>query len=207
MKLYGTPPTRALRVLWLLRELDIECEIVTVDMGIPTLDRAKIPMTGDGDAQHETVHGFDAAAVSMGNPHIVLFVPKLERVPFETAGPAIEGDITLFPLRTNVYGALGPNDLANSMVSPYEMTAPKLLARRGYQSALFGKFHLGLQGNNPAGIAMVSALGWNYFAGYLDETGDPSSIDTSAGGVAPPGTWSCGFVTGASSENRPRSRA
>jgi hypothetical protein len=102
-----------------------------------------------------------------------------------------------YPLRTNVYGALGPNDLANSMVSPFETTAPKLLAQRGYQSALFGKFHLGLQGNNPAGIAMVSALGWNYFAGYLDETGDPSSIDTSAGGVAPPGTWSCGFVPGA----------
>ncbi|HEY0340785.1 MAG TPA: sulfatase-like hydrolase/transferase, partial [Steroidobacteraceae bacterium] len=36
------------------------------------------------------------------------------------------------PVRTNVYGALGPNDLANSQVSPYEMTAPKLLAQRGY---------------------------------------------------------------------------
>jgi hypothetical protein len=29
-----------------------------------------------------------------------------------------------FPLRTNVYGALGPSDLANSQVSPYEMTLP-----------------------------------------------------------------------------------
>ena len=58
-----------------------------------------------------------------------------------------------FPLRTNVYGALGPNDLANSMVSPFEMTTPKLLATQGYESALFGKFHLGLQGHNPAGYA------------------------------------------------------
>ncbi len=101
------------------------------------------------------------------------------------------------PVRTNVYGALGPNDLANSQVSPYEMTVPKLLGRRGYQSALFGKFHLGLQGNNPDGYAMPSALGWDYFSGWLDETGDPSSIDTTAGGVAPDGTWSCGFVPGA----------
>ncbi|MBI1813492.1 MAG: sulfatase-like hydrolase/transferase [Deltaproteobacteria bacterium] len=101
-----------------------------------------------------------------------------------------------FPLRTNVLGALGPNDLANSMVSPYEMTTPKLLAQRGYDSALFGKFHLGLQGHNPAGYGMPHDLGWNYFAGWLDETGDPSSIDTTAGGVAPPGTWSCGFVRG-----------
>jgi hypothetical protein len=99
-----------------------------------------------------------------------------------------------FPVRTNVYGALGPNDLANSHVSPYETTAPKLLAQRGYQSGLFGKFHLGLQGHNPAGYAMPHELGWNYFEGWLDATGDPSSIDKTAGGVAVPGTWSCGFV-------------
>jgi len=102
-----------------------------------------------------------------------------------------------FPVRTNVYGALGPMDLANSMVSPYEMTTPKLLAKSGYRSALFGKFHLALQGNNSAGLAMPHSLGWDYFFGWLDETGDPSSIDTTAGGVAPPGSWSCGFVRGA----------
>lgn len=34
MKLYGTPPTRALRALWLINELEIDCEIVTVDMGV-----------------------------------------------------------------------------------------------------------------------------------------------------------------------------
>ncbi|WP_258045577.1 glutathione S-transferase family protein [Mesorhizobium sp. NBSH29] len=33
MKLYGTPPTRALRAMWLLNELEIDCEIVTVNMG------------------------------------------------------------------------------------------------------------------------------------------------------------------------------
>jgi arylsulfatase A-like enzyme len=64
-----------------------------------------------------------------------------------------------FPFRTNVLGALGPDDLANSMVSPYEMTTPKLLARRGYEGALFGKFHLALQANNPAGLAMPHNLG------------------------------------------------
>jgi arylsulfatase A-like enzyme len=103
-----------------------------------------------------------------------------------------------FPLRTNVFGALGPDDLANSMVSPYEMTVPKLLRKRGYHSALFGKFHLGLQGNSPFQYAMPASLGWNYFSGWLDETGDPSSIDTTAGGVAAGGkSYSCGFVPGA----------
>lgn len=32
MKLYGTPPTRATRPIWLLNELDIECEIVPLDI-------------------------------------------------------------------------------------------------------------------------------------------------------------------------------
>ncbi|MDX2165423.1 MAG: sulfatase-like hydrolase/transferase [Deltaproteobacteria bacterium] len=102
-----------------------------------------------------------------------------------------------WPLRTNVKGALGEDDLANSMVSPYEVTVPKLLKAQGYESALFGKFHIALQGNDPYGYAMVHARGWDYFAGWMDPTGDPSSIDTTAGGVAPTGTWKCGFVPGA----------
>lgn len=32
MKLYGTPPTRALRVIWLLNELKLEYELVPVDL-------------------------------------------------------------------------------------------------------------------------------------------------------------------------------
>jgi glutathione S-transferase len=58
MKLYGTPPTRALRVLWLLNELDIDCETITVNMGAgehrgPALLRlnpaGKLPVLVDGD--------------------------------------------------------------------------------------------------------------------------------------------------------------
>jgi hypothetical protein len=80
------------------------------------------------------------------------------------------------------------------MVNPNETTLPKLLKQRGYKNALFGKFHLGIQGNDPYGYGMVHALGFDYFDGWLDATGDPSSIDHTAGGVAPAGTWSCGFV-------------
>ena len=101
-----------------------------------------------------------------------------------------------FPMRSNVLGALGPDDLANSMVSPFDITVPKLLKQRDYHSGLFGKFHLGLQGNNPYGLGMPHSLGWDYLWGWLDETGDPSSIDATAGGVAAAGTYSCGFVPG-----------
>ena len=57
---------------------------------------------------------------------------------------------------------------------------------------------MGIQSNNPYGYGMVRAFGWDYFDGWLDVTGDPSSIDQTAGGVAAPGTWSCGFVRDAS---------
>jgi hypothetical protein len=106
-----------------------------------------------------------------------------------------------FPLRTNVKAALGPNDLANSMTSPYAMTIPKLLAGQDYESALIGRFHIALSGLNPAGYGIVHDLGWDYYAGWLDTSGDPSSIDTTAGGIAEEGTYSCGFVPGANRAN------
>lgn len=98
-----------------------------------------------------------------------------------------------YPFRTNVLTAIGSDDLANYMVNPNEVTLPRLLKPRGYKSALFGKFHLGVQANDPFGYAMVAALGFDYFDGWLDATGDPSSIDTTAGGLTS-GPWSCGFV-------------
>ena len=104
-----------------------------------------------------------------------------------------------YPLRTHVMTALGTDDLANYMVNPSEMTLPDLLHTVGYKSALFGKFHMGIQTNNPYGTGMVhKTLGFDYFEGWLDVTGDPSSIDTTAGMGAAEGTYSCGFVPDAS---------
>ena len=57
MKLYGTPPTRALRVIWLLNELGLEYEMLPVDVlqgenqqqDFLTLNpAAKIPVLVDG---------------------------------------------------------------------------------------------------------------------------------------------------------------
>jgi diaminopimelate epimerase len=59
---------------------------VTVDMGPPGLDRKAIPMTGEPAArfvgQPMDVDGrtYTATAVSMGNPHCVLFLPVGEGV-------------------------------------------------------------------------------------------------------------------------------
>ena len=101
----------------------------------------------------------------------------------------------LYPMRTNVLQAIGPDDLANSHVSPFVMTVPKVLAAAGYESGMFGKYHMGGPENNPAGIAAPAALGWEYFYGW---GGLPAAIDPTAGGVAPEGvSYSCGFVPSA----------
>jgi len=97
-----------------------------------------------------------------------------------------------FPLRTNINAALGPYDLANAQLSPFEMTTPKLLKQAGYENAMFGKFHLAGPDNNQAGNNTPFQLGWDYFYGWI--RGGPASLDTTAGGLAAKGTYSCGFV-------------
>lgn len=97
-----------------------------------------------------------------------------------------------YPLRNNILQAIGPNDLANSQLGPFEVTAPKMLADAGYESAMFGKFHLAGPEHNQAEHATPTDLGWDDFYGWLG--GLPGSIDTTAGGVGAAGDYSCGFV-------------
>jgi hypothetical protein len=105
-----------------------------------------------------------------------------------------------FPLRTKIYTAILSDDLANSQVSPFEVTTPKLLKTHAYDNALFGKFHLAGPDNNPYGEGTPHALGWQYFDGFLE--GAPHPIDTTAGGVAHKGvSYTCGFVPNAKHRN------
>lgn len=78
---------------------------VTVDMGPPRLGWEDIPLSRAADTRGFllSVDGqeFTAAAVSMGNPHCVIFVPSIERVPLSELGASIERN-PLFPARANV---------------------------------------------------------------------------------------------------------
>jgi diaminopimelate epimerase len=86
-----------------LKRLDLEVgegvvERVTVDMGVPVLETDRIPMVAPGatfvgqrfDAEDGS---WKATAVSMGNPHLVLFrgsTDDLDAIAIERVGPAIE---------------------------------------------------------------------------------------------------------------------
>ncbi len=101
-----------------------------------------------------------------------------------------------YPLRTNIYSAILSTDVANSQLSPYEVTTPNLLRTVGYTSALFGKFHLGGPTLNPFEYTTPHAAGFDYFDGFLE--GAPYPIDRSIGGQFSSGPYSCGFIPAAS---------
>lgn len=80
--------------------------LVTVDMGEPILQRAEIPMVGQGEqAVAETIfveeRPFEITAVSMGNPHCVTFVEDITQAEVEKWGPLMER-CAYFPRKTNV---------------------------------------------------------------------------------------------------------
>lgn len=92
--------------------------LVRVDMGVPRFMRAQIPMRGDPSDTAVDVplecgdEVFYGTAVSMGNPHFVLFVPNAERADVTGVGPRVEKHPD-FPNKTNVefVQVLGPDRL------------------------------------------------------------------------------------------------
>jgi diaminopimelate epimerase len=81
---------------------------VTVGMGPARLDRRDVPMTGGDPDEPFLLEPFEvdgrtykATAVSMGNPHLVLFVEQdPAQVDVHRIGPLVEHDLR-FPNRTN----------------------------------------------------------------------------------------------------------
>ena len=74
--------------------------LVSVNMGPPQLNWQDIPLSYSVDSLHLPLAG-DPAAVGMGNPHCVFFVPDAEAVDVASLGARVESD-PLFPQKTNV---------------------------------------------------------------------------------------------------------
>ncbi|HEY8615274.1 diaminopimelate epimerase [Phenylobacterium sp.] len=82
--------------------------LVSVDMGEPGLDWREIPLAAEQDTRELDLVLYEhadlmapAGCVSMGNPHVVFFVPDAEQAPVAEAGPAVEKH-PLFPEQVNV---------------------------------------------------------------------------------------------------------
>ena len=81
--------------------------LVSVDMGQPGLGWQDIPLAAEHDTAALDVALYDDAAlmappgcVSMGNPHVVFFVPDVMAVPIARIGPVVEKH-PLFPQHVN----------------------------------------------------------------------------------------------------------
>lgn len=93
----------------IIPELIIEngsVKLVRVDMGKPRLERPEIPMEGppgqviNVPLQVDNV-AYQVSAVSMGNPHCIIFIPDIDLVSLGEIGPRIENH-PAFPRKTNV---------------------------------------------------------------------------------------------------------
>lgn len=78
-----------------IHETEGHVDMVTVDMGVPQFTPALIPVIFDGDkmVEQEVAAGdkrFAVTAVSMGNPHGVIFVDSLDCVDVHGDGPLLE---------------------------------------------------------------------------------------------------------------------
>jgi len=82
-------------------------ETVTIDMGKPQWTRGSLPMKGDVEEKviNEPIafesQSLQMTGVSMGNPHMVMFVDDIHSAPLTTAGPYFT-DHELFPESINV---------------------------------------------------------------------------------------------------------
>jgi len=78
---------------------------VTIDAGKPRLAWDQVPLASQVDTTQFSLdlggNSLPVSAVSMGNPHCVLFVPDAEQAPVAQLGSKIE-TLPFFPNRTNV---------------------------------------------------------------------------------------------------------
>lgn len=98
--------------------LTVENGIVTavkVNMGEPILEPAKIPTTLPSHLKQKIQTNdteYEVTAVSMGNPHSVIFTDEVDTLDLEKIGPALENH-PVFPERVNTefVQVLGPHEV------------------------------------------------------------------------------------------------
>jgi len=103
---------------------------VTVDMGVPQFEPARIPFLAERRALTYQLEvggaAIEISALSMGNPHAVQLVKDVDAAPVRTQGPAIEAHAR-FPQRVNA-GYTQIIDRGRIKLRVYERGAGETLA-------------------------------------------------------------------------------
>ena len=103
---------------------------VTVDMGVPQFEPARIPFLAERRALTYQLEvggaAIEISALSMGNPHAVQLVKDVDAAPVRTQGPAIEAHAS-FPQRVNA-GYMQIIDRGRIKLRVYERGAGETLA-------------------------------------------------------------------------------
>lgn len=103
---------------------------VTVNMGAPIFDPARIPFDGGSGEVSEPLEvageTLNISALSMGNPHAVQVVEDIERAPVKETGPMIEHH-PRFPRRVNA-GFMQVMDRNNLRLRVYERGSGETLS-------------------------------------------------------------------------------
>lgn len=128
---------------------------VTVNMGAPIFDPARIPFDGGSGEVSETLEiageMLNISALSMGNPHAVQVVEDIERAPVKEAGPLIEYHLR-FPKRVNA-GFMQVMDRHNLRLRVYERgTGETLSCGTGACAAVVAGIRRGLL-DSPVNVA------------------------------------------------------
>ena len=125
-----------------------EPALFKVDMGLSTFKTPEIPMTADVDefldGELEVVDiTFNVTAISVGNPHAIIFVDDVDAIDINKYGPAIEAH-EVFPEKINVHFVEVISKNEGKMITWERGAGVTLACGTGATSTAISGFKLGL---------------------------------------------------------------
>ena len=123
-----------------------------VDMGLSTFKTPEIPMTSDEDefldGELEVIDTtFNVTAISVGNPHAIIFVDDVDEVDIDKYGPAIEAH-EVFPEKINVHFVEVVSKNEGKMITWERGAGVTLACGTGATSTAISGYKLGLFDEN-----------------------------------------------------------
>jgi diaminopimelate epimerase len=131
---------------------DDEPVLFKVDMGLSTFKTPEIPMTSDAeeflDGELEVLDTtFNLTAISVGNPHAIIFVDNVDEIDINKYGPAIEAH-EVFPEKINVHFVEVISKNEGKMITWERGAGVTLACGTGATSTAISGFKLGLFDEN-----------------------------------------------------------